>query len=124
MFLEKHMVEKYTIEIESGITFVNFNIAPSDKDIEVLLAHLAKQNIYERRLFNLGDLKFDIPASELESIAKVGKNLFQRPNKGALVATQDISFGTGSQLGVYSSEGQNQFSVFRKKENALSWLMR
>ena len=75
-------------------------------------------------MFNLGDLKFDLSASELQSIAKVGKNLFQRPNKGALVATQDISFGSGSQLGVYRSEDKNQFSVFRKKEKALSWLMR
>ncbi|MDG1442855.1 MAG: hypothetical protein P8R02_09245 [Pseudomonadales bacterium] len=110
------MVEKYTIEIESGITFVNFNIAPSYKDIEVLLAHLAKENIYERRLFNLGDLKFDISASELESIAKVGKNLFKRPNKGALVATQDISVATGGQLSVYSADDKISFLYLEKKK--------
>lgn len=116
------MTEKYTIDILSNITYIHFILDPSYKDIQDVLDKLVEDQIYEKRLYDLIDVKFDLTTNELKSMAEYGKRIFSKPNKAAMVTNQDLAFGEGRQFSAYREDDNCKFSVFRNKEEAIDWL--
>jgi len=58
------MTEKHTIDVLSNFTYIHFTLDPSYEDI---------QEIYEKRLYDLIDVNFDLSKNELRSMAEYGK---------------------------------------------------
>ena len=119
---EALMSEKYTIFIESTITYVKFNTKPTYEDVVEVLDILVKKDIYEKRLFDCRDIKFDLSSDKLQSIAEYGRSVFANTNKGAMVTNQDISFGEGRQFSAYREDENCKFNVYRTMEDAIDWL--
>lgn len=113
----------YTIEYRDGITRVQFSKRPTFSDAQSVIDDIVENYPYERRLWDLSNIKFDFTMDEIEKIAEYGKRKFIKPNKVAIIAPDDLAFGEMRAFEVYRE--QEELSVargFRNEEQALAWL--
>ena len=117
------ILKKYSLEIEFGITVVSFNSTPNYEDIIELLNYLAENDLYKKRLFDLTNIEFDLPALKLSAVASYSKSIFLEKNKGAVVANLDLGFGATRQLAAYREDEISILHSYRKKQDAIDWLL-
>ncbi len=114
----------YSIEIEDGISVIRFSQTPELSDLKEIIDYLSKNNIYERRLWDLNPHGLKLSKDDLVDIAQYGKINFPAPSKLAIVALQDLSFGLSRLFEVYREEDQLKTMVFRDERKARDWLMK
>ena len=106
-----------------GITTIKFLVKPSFNSVKTIIDEIIESYPYEKRLWDLSEVDFDFTTAEIKMIAEYGKKVFTKPNKLALFATTDLSFGEMRQFEVYREEENKALpKVFRDKASAIEWL--
>jgi len=117
------MSNTYIITHQDGITKIVFLVKPRLNELMLIIDVIAENYPYERRLWDLREVKFDLPTTEIQQISEYGKQKFTKPNKLALVTVDDLAFGEMRQFEVYrEEEGKAVPRVFRNEEDAIRWL--
>lgn len=113
----------HEISVEDGITVIKFLAKPTYQDLVNIIDDIIENYPYERRLWDLSEINFDLSLSEIQQIADYGKQKFIKPNKLALFATQNLVFGEMKQFEAYREEENHALpKVFRSKTEAMDWL--
>ena len=103
-----------------GWSDTDYPITGPDKKI---IDEIVQGYPYEKRLWDLSEIKFDLSLNEIKLISEYGKSKFTKTNKLAIYATNDLAFGEMRQFEVYrEEEGKVIPRVFRTKQDAISWL--
>ena len=117
------MSKIYNIEYLNGITKINFLEKPTFEEVQHAIDDVAENYPYEKRLWNLSDSNFNFTTKEIIDISKYGKSKFIKPNKIAIVATNDLAYGEMRQFMVYrEEENKADACVFKTEEEAINWL--
>ena len=117
------MSNTHLITHKNGITIIKFLVTPSLDDIKQIIDEIVQGYPYEKRLWDLSEIKFDLSLNEIKLISEYGKSKFTKTNKLAIYATNDLAFGEMRQFEVYrEEEGKVIPRVFRTKQEAISWL--
>ncbi|CAB5090000.1 hypothetical protein D3OALGA1CA_844 [Olavius algarvensis associated proteobacterium Delta 3] len=117
------LLEHCTIQTVDGLTTIHFSRAPTIGEAKIVIDKLADERSYHLRLWDFGDIFFNFSMDEIREIAEYGKSKFLEPNRMALVAPQDLAFGTLRAFEVYRQEDTHSIPrVFRAKAEAIDWL--
>jgi hypothetical protein len=117
------MSKTHIITVEDGITRIKFLVNPTFELAKSIIDELAENYPYEKRPWDMNEIKFNFTTAEIQNIAAYGKTKFTKPNKLAVLALDDLSFGEMRQFMVYrEEENKAQPFVFRKEEEAIEWL--
>ena len=117
------MSEIHVITYENGITKIKFLVKPTFEQTKSIIDEVAENYPYEKRLWDLSEIKFDFSTEEIEKIADYGKCKFTKPNKLAIYAIDDLGFGEMRQFEVHrEEEGKSIPGVFRTEQEAIEWL--
>ena len=117
------MSKIYTITEDRGFTKIKFLAKPAYDDIVGIIDEIAEHYPYERRLWDLSEIEFDLTAQELQAIALYGKGKFPLPNKMAFLTDNDLIFGELRMFEGYRAHDQiTTMQVFRKNDEAEAWL--
>jgi len=117
------MDKTYIITHTDGITTIKFLIEPSFEMVKTIINELVENYPYEKRLWDMSEIKFDFTTAEIKMIAEYGKKKFTKPNRLAIYATNDLSFGEMRQFEVYRVEENKSLpKVFRDEKSAIEWL--
>ena len=113
----------YLITYENGITKIKFLVNPSFEHVKLIIDEIAESHPYEKRLWDMSEIKFNFTSDEIQRIATYGKLKFTKPNKLAIFALDDLAFGEMRQFEVYrEEEGKSLPRVFRNEQDAIEWL--
>lgn len=117
------MSETHTITHINGITKIKFLVSPSFEQVQSMIDEIAANYPYEKRLWDLSEIKFNFTTEEIQNIAAYGILKFTKPNKLAVYAIDDLAFGEMRQFEVYrEEEGKSLPRVFRDEQDAIEWL--
>ena len=86
------MLKSYQIKHINGITRVQFFKTPSYSEIKIIIDDIAENYPYEKRLWDFMNIKFSFNSNNLKSIAAYGKTKFIKPNKLAILTTDNMTF--------------------------------
>ena len=112
-----------TIKHSEGITEIKFLVSPTYVQVVSIIDDIVENHPYEKRLWDLSEIQFNFTSSEIVQIAEYGKQKFTKPNKLALFALDDLSFGEMRQFMVYREEQSKAIPrAFRNKQEAIEWL--
>ena len=112
----------YSITYENGITQIKFTRKPTYSELQIIVDDIAENFSYRKRLWDLSNIYFDLTIQEIQDIARYGKKKFIRPNSMAIIAPQDLAFGTLRAFEVYRTREHAMARVFRTEEEAVAWL--
>ena len=105
------------------ITAVRFKSVPTFEDLTTAVDIIAERYDYRTRLWNFGDVGFDLSMDHIKAIADYSKQRFTEPNIVACVAPDDLAFGLLRAYEVYRQQpGISTARVFRTNKEALRWL--
>lgn len=117
------MPNTHSITHVDGITKIKFLEKPTLEQLKLIIDEIFESYPYERRLWDLSEIKFDLSFSEIQSIAAYGKEKFILPSKLAIYAVDDLAFGEMHQFNVYrEEEGKTIPKTFRTEQEAIEWL--
>ncbi len=113
----------HLITLEDGITRIKFLAAPSLEQTKAIIDEIVENYPYEKRLWDMSEIKFDFTTDEIQEIAEYGKRKFVKANKLAVYATDDLAYGEMRQFAVYRHE-ENKATprAFRSEKAAIEWL--
>lgn len=118
------MTDKYKISVSNGITVTKFLTEPTYDEVKDILDIIAKKYPYEKRLYDMSDIKFNFTTKEIKDISEYGKRIFTKPNKLAIYTIDDLAFGEMRQFMVYrEQDGHSTPIVFRDVDEAIQWLL-
>ena len=83
------MSKNYLIDYIDGITRIKFLHKPTYDEAKMAIDDIAENFPYDKRLWNISNIHFNFTIGEIMSIAEYGKTKFTKPNKIALVASDD-----------------------------------
>lgn len=117
------MSKNYLIDYIDGITRIKFLHKPTYDEAKMAIDDIAENFPYDKRLWNISNIHFNFTIGEIMSIAEYGKTKFTKPNKIALVASDDLAYGEMRQFEVYrEQENHSETKVFRGEQEAIEWL--
>lgn len=117
------MSDTYIINHSEGITEIKFLVPPSLALAKSIIDDIVENYPYEKRLWDLSEIKFNFTLAEIQQISEYGKLKFTKPNKLAIYAIDDLAFGEMRQFMVYrEEEGKALPRAFRNKQEAIEWL--
>ena len=116
------MAKNYLIENINGITRVKFHSKPTFSEAKMAVNEIYENFPYEKRLWDITNINFNFTTNEIIEIANYGKSKFTKPNKIALIATDDLAYGEMRQFMVYREQEISEARVFRNKQEAIEWL--
>ena len=118
-----HLVATHQITVEDGITKIKFLESPCIEEAKAIIDDLADNYPYEKRLWDMSEIIFNWTIEEIKTISEYGKYKFTRPNKLAIYAVDNVSFGEMRQFEVYrEEEGKAYPRAFRDQQEAIDWL--
>ncbi len=114
----------YVLSEEDSITVVTPVRDPSVDETLQIVRYIFENEIYERRLFDFGNIEARFSIEELRQVAALGASLAEKPNRLAVVVHDDVGFGSTRAFGVYrDSDGFTETRVFRDRDEAKNWLL-
>jgi len=117
------MSNKYKIEYLNGITKIKYFQKPIYSDAKEIIDEVVDKFPYEKRLWDFSLVKFNFTMDEIASIAEYGKLKFTKPNKLAIIAFDDLTYG---EFKIFEShreqENLSEARVFRTEIEAVEWL--
>lgn len=117
------MPDTYTIKYSEGITEIKFLVSPTLEQCKSIIDNIIENYPYEKRLWDMSEIQFNFTTHEIEQIAEYGKRKFTKPNRLALYALDDLSFGEMRQFMVFREEQSKAIPrAFRNKQDAIDWL--
>ena len=117
------MNKTHIITYIDGITKIKFLVSPSLDLCKSIIDEIVEHYPYEKRLWDLSEIKFNFTHAEIQAIAEYGKEKFTKPNKLAVFALDDLAFGEMRQFEVYrGEEGKALPRAFRNEQDAIDWL--
>jgi hypothetical protein len=117
------MSNTHLITHENGFTRVKFLVNPSYEHVKLMINEVAESYPYEKRLWDMSDVKIKFTTGQIKAMAAHGKTKFIKPNKLAIYVVDDLAFGQMRQFEVYrEEEGKSESRVFRNEQNAIEWL--
>ena len=115
-----HMDSHYHVEILGDILIVRFTETPGHSDI-IDAINSVSNNEEPLRLWNMS-AGTDLTENELYSIIQHEKLTLKDPEKFALVASDNLSFGLSRMYMAYRAHDDLEQDVFRSEKEALDWL--
>ncbi|MFT4797124.1 MAG: hypothetical protein ACJAYE_001153 [Candidatus Azotimanducaceae bacterium] len=114
--------EDYSIFLEEHVTVTRFH-----NELDVSMAMRAIDKVVEldvtgRRLWDITQCLI-LNVEQIRQIAEYGKAKESMPVKVAGIAADHLSFGLLRMLGVYRTQEDFVFSVFRNEQEARAWLL-
>jgi len=117
------MSNTHIITHEESITIIKFLVNPTYHLIKLIIDEVAENYQYEKRLWDLSEIQFDLTLEEIQLISEYGKRKFTKPSKLAIYAVDDLAFGEMLQFETYrKEEGRTLPMVFRNEQDAIDWL--
>ena len=117
------MSNTYLTTHENGITRIKFLVSPSYDHVKLIINEVAESYPYERRLWDMSEVKIKFTTGQIKAMAAHGKTKFIKPNKLAIYVVDDLAFGQMRQFEVYSEEeSKSESRVFRNEQDAIEWL--
>ena len=82
-----------------------------------------KTTPYQKRLWDLSNIKLDLKIYEIDDIAEYGKTLFIKPGKLAIIAPDDNAYNEMRIFEAFRTlQGHTKARVYRSRSEALEWL--
>jgi len=75
-----------------------------------------------KELWMATKIKLDLSNAELVALADLAKQMAKRPEKVAIVASDDLTYGLARIYAGHRETEDNQLTVFRDEDSALEWL--
>jgi len=116
------MGSNYLIESKDGITTIRFSVDPKLEDICNAIDDVAEHYLNDLRLWDLSN-GFSLTDTHLQKLAEYGKSKFLIPSKVAVIAPQDLAFGSARVHDVYRADQLVEQRVFRTEQEARAWLI-
>ena len=117
------MSKNYSIECINGITRIQFSSKPSYSEAQTIIDDIAENFPYEKRLWDLSNIKFNFTMNEIKAISAYGKSKFLKPNKLAIIAPDDLAYAEMRVFEVYREQEEHAVArAFRVEKEALEWL--
>jgi len=116
------MTKNYSIANDNGIARVNFYSQPTLNEIKAATDEIFEKFPYEKRLWDLSNINFDLGTEEVIAIARHRRPKIAKPNKIALFGSNDLAYGVLRQFVAHSELGSSPTQVFRNEEEAIAWL--
>ena len=107
---------------ENGFYKVEIEGAGSARDLARIISEVALFPDSVHELWITRNLKLDASNVELVALADLAKELPHRPEKVAIVASDDLMYGLGRIYAGHRESDEHQLNVFRDEESALQWL--
>ena len=114
----------YTIKQEEQIIRIKFHYSPDLIETMKIVGQVASEYDGRLRLYDMSEVVFDMSHDEIKQISEFGKQVFTKPNRIAILAKDNLSYGVMRMFEVYRT--QNEFSktrVFRNNQEAVDWLI-
>lgn len=117
------MSNNYSIEFVNGITRIQFFNKPSYSETQAVIDDIAENFPYEKRLWDLSNIKFNFTMNEIKAISSYGKSKFLKPNKLAIIAPDDLAYAEMRVFEVYREQEEHAVArAFRAEKEAIEWL--
>jgi glutaredoxin len=116
------MSKTHKITHNDGITKIKFLVSPSYGQVKSIIDEVSEKYPYEKRLWDLSEIKFDFSTIEIKMISDYGKQKFTKANKLAIYVVDDLAFGEMRQFEVYREEEKSLPGIFRNEQEAIEWL--
>ena len=107
---------------ENGFYRVEIEGTGSAKDLSKIISDVALFPDSKNELWIARNLKLEASSTELVALADLAKALPHRPEKVAIVASDDLTYGLGRIYAGHRETDEHQLNVFRDEESALQWL--
>lgn len=117
------MIKSHTIEHVNGITKVHFSKTPSYSEIKTIIDDIADHFPYEKRLWDFTNTLFSFNANNMKSIAKYGKTKYIKPNRLAVITSDDMAFEEMLLFQKHRKQnGHLVAKIFKTVREAIAWL--
>jgi hypothetical protein len=111
----------YTTELIDGITMTTFFRKPDLSEVKTAMDEALSTGKCQLRLWELKE-GISFSYEEIETIAEYAKKILPAPSKGAIIVTDDFSYGLMRVHDVHREQEQHETSVFKSKQDAIKWL--
>lgn len=111
----------YVISTEGDLTIVRFL---SDPVVEELSQLIERSDDFASalELWDLTDRALGFTSQQMRALAELAKAKQRHPEKTAIVADRDVSFGMSRLYCAYRRNGDGETDVFRDEDAARAWL--
>ena len=113
----------YRISRDEGIVRIDFSGNPSSDELHRLVAHLEEMENSERRLYVMIDAEILLSTAEVREGADYAKSMNNQPERIAVVAPREISYGISRIFKVFRDSPVTELRVFRELDEARDWLL-
>ena len=113
----------FSVQEMDGITLVSIHDGLTYEQAITMLEHLAARDIYHFRCIDISAIRISLTKDEVTAMAAHSKSIFKEPNRSAIIAGDDLSYGIIRSLIVYREEDAHmQMNVFRDVKSGIIWL--
>ncbi len=91
-------------------------------DLAHVISKIAVFPDSRKELWIATKVRLTLSSAELVALADRAKEMAHRPDKVAIVASDDLTFGLGRIYAGHRETAEHQMNVFRTEESALEWL--
>lgn len=107
---------------ESGFYRVEIEGQGSAEALSKVIGEIAAFPDSRKELWIATNIKLDLSSAELIGLADLAKKMPHRPEKVAIVANDDLTFGLARIYTGHRETQDNELNVFRDEASALDWL--
>lgn len=107
---------------ENGFYRVEIEGVGTAQEISRVISEIAVFPDSKKELWIATNARLNMSSAELIALADLAKKMEHRPDKVAIVASDDLTFGLGRIYAGHRETPENQMNVFRTVESALEWL--
>ena len=104
-----------------SIIIINFYQPPKASDVFHAIDEISKIDSTGFRLWDLSE-GFDLSTEDILEIAKYARNKWPHTVKVAFIASDNLAFGNLRMFSSYRQKDNEQFMVFRNKEEAIEFI--
>jgi|GEM_PF-878955 len=117
------MTTRYEIHSESGITIITMNFEVTRDDLISALGEVVESYPFERRLWDMSKVEFNLSTAEMRDVSDVSKRLITTPNRVAFAVGDPLAYGKIRQFMVYREGDLTVPGVFNTRAAAYDWLL-
>jgi hypothetical protein len=115
--------DAYVISQEEGFMQIEYRRNPTGKEMLEQAARLDEMEDSARRLYVMIDADILLSTAEVKEGAEFGKSMKNQPERIAVVAAGDITYGISRIFKVFRESADTRLQVFRELEAAKEWLL-
>ncbi len=112
----------YEVEVAEGVTIITCHSNPTLQDLRTIITNVAQNYPYERRMWDLSSVDFNMAYKDLKQAAKDGRKLFTKASRTAILVSSELAYGQANQFRVHREDDNCEVMQFFDRHQAIDWL--